>query len=201
MNKSEQIKTLTTALLKAQAEMKAIVKDAENPFFKSDYATLANVIDEVKMPLNDNGIVILQPVMNDIVETTLLHAESGEWISSETKIITAKPNDPQAQGSAITYARRYGLMSLLALPVEDDDGEGATEHKPTGFQKPKQEILHTEQEEPEWVKPKPEYKAPSTSLVCPVDSGIDHSKLPVVTSKKGTHYWTCKVCKNYGYVD
>lgn len=81
-------------------------------------------MEACKEALNENGISVLQPVVNDVVETILLH-ESGEWISSTTKIIAKTENDPQAQGSAITYARRYGLQSMVFIPAEDDDGEGA----------------------------------------------------------------------------
>lgn len=82
-----------------------------------------------------------------VVETILLHT-SGEFISSETRVEVAKVNDPQALGSAITYARRYGLQSLVALPAEDDDGEGAMGRKDKkGFKK--EEIKKEE------VKPMP----------------------------------------------
>jgi hypothetical protein len=130
---------------------------SENPFFKSSYADLPAVLSAVKEPLNNNGITILQPhetetnvvenavVTNHYVETILLHNESGEFISSRTPIVCAKQNDPQALGSAITYARRYGLQSLVSLPAEDDDGEAAmdrgakkpVEKKPSGFRKAK----------------------------------------------------------------
>jgi hypothetical protein len=79
----------------------------------------------VKDPLNDNGITLLQPQTardgKNYVETVLLHS-SGEWISGETEIVCAKQNDPQASGSAQTYARRFGLQSLISIPAEDDDG-------------------------------------------------------------------------------
>jgi hypothetical protein len=125
MKTSESIKNIAAAFLKAQKEIGAAVKESENPFFKSTYADLGSVMEACKKALNDNGITVLQPVMGDIVETILLH-ESGEWFLSETKIVTGKLNDPQAQGSAITYARRYGLQSMVFIPAEDDDGNKAT---------------------------------------------------------------------------
>lgn len=124
MKTSESIKAIVPALISAQKKIKFAVKDSENPFFKSKYAGLPNVIEACKDILNDNGIVALQPIQGDFVETTLIHT-SGEFISSETKIICSKQNDPQAYGSAITYARRYGLQSFVLMPAEDDDGEGA----------------------------------------------------------------------------
>ena len=79
--------------------------------------------------LNSNGISVLQPTVQidgkNFVQTILLH-ESGEFISSLTEIVYNKPNDAQAQGSGITYARRYGLQSLMNVGAEDDDGNKAS---------------------------------------------------------------------------
>lgn len=125
MNKSDSIIKITTAYLKAQKEIGAAVKDSSNPFFKSKYADLGSVMEACKKALNDNGISVLQPVNGDEVETILIH-ESGEWLSSNTKIVCKVSNDPQAYGSAITYARRYGLQSMVFIPAEDDDGNKAT---------------------------------------------------------------------------
>lgn len=100
-------------------------KDAVNPYFKSKYADLGAVMEACKDKLNDNGIIVLQPVMGDSVETVLIH-ESGEWLSSSVKVVCKTSNDPQAQGSAISYARRYGLQSMVFIPAEDDDAEKAT---------------------------------------------------------------------------
>jgi hypothetical protein len=128
MNKSESIAKIAAAVLKAQKAMGAAMKDSKNPFFKSKYADLNSVIDAGMPALHDNGVSVLQAQAvvegNPFVETILLH-ESGEWMSSLTPIIVAKDNDPQALGSAISYARRYGLQSFLTLKAEDDDGEAA----------------------------------------------------------------------------
>lgn len=122
------MKNLAEALHKAQSSMGAAKKGAKNPFFKSMYADLNSVIEAVKEPLNAQGITILQRQAvtehGPVVRTTLLHT-SGEMIESDTAIIVAKQNDPQALGSAISYARRYGLQSLLCLPAVDDDAETA----------------------------------------------------------------------------
>jgi len=128
MKTSQTISKISVALLKAQSAIGSAKKDAQNPFFRSSYATLGSVIEVCKEELNKNGISVLQPVEADKVTTILLH-ESGEWISDEGVIILcAKPNDPQAQGGAITYSRRQGLTSLLLIPSVDDDGESATDH-------------------------------------------------------------------------
>lgn len=122
------MKQIISALLKAQKEMQNAKKDASNPFFKSKYADL-NSVREAGMPLlNDNNILVLQPMVtidgNEYVKTILLH-ESGETIESFTKIICKSQNDPQAYGSGVTYARRYGLQSLLSMGADDDDGKQA----------------------------------------------------------------------------
>ena len=128
MNRSDSITKLALALVKAQATMGNAVKDSKNPFFKSNYADL-NAVREACLPaLNTNGISVLQPTVHmegkAYVETVLLH-ESGEFISSLTEVLCAKQNDPQAHGSGISYARRYGLQSLVNLGSADDDAEGA----------------------------------------------------------------------------
>lgn len=128
MNKSETIKELAAALHKAQKGIKAALKDSTNPHFKSKYADLSSVIDAVKQPLLDAGIVFTQGVHDAeggvAIETMLLHT-SGEWLSSTLRIPATK-QDAQGFGSAITYGRRYGLQSICGVPAEDDDGNAAT---------------------------------------------------------------------------
>jgi hypothetical protein len=127
MKQSESIVKLAAALTKAQAEMGGAVKDASNPFFKSKYADLASVIRAVKEPCAKHGLSYLQlPIRSENgvgVVTRLLH-ESGEWLEGEYTLPMVK-NDPQAAGSAITYARRYALSALFAIPQVDTDAEDA----------------------------------------------------------------------------
>lgn len=128
MNKSESIANLASALVAAQSEMGNAVKGASNPFFKSRFADL-NAIREAVIPvLNKHSIMVLQPMSGDTVETVLVH-ESGEWMSSATPIVCAKQNDPQALGSAISYARRYGLQAMVCIGAVDDDSESAMDRK------------------------------------------------------------------------
>jgi hypothetical protein len=127
------MKQIATALLKAQSEMSNPKKGATNPFFKSKYADL-NAIREAVIPiLNSNGISILQPIVHvdgkNFVKTILLH-ESGECLESLTEIIYNKVNDAQAQGSGISYARRYSLQSFVCVGADDDDGQKAVQPKP-----------------------------------------------------------------------
>ena len=130
---SESIIKIAPALLKAQREMGDATKGAKNPFFKSSYADL-NSIREAAIPvLNSQGISVLQPTTvkdgKSFVQTLLLH-ESGEYMSSLTEIVSPKPNDPQAHGSGVSYARRYGLQSFLNIGAVDDDGEAAMGRSP-----------------------------------------------------------------------
>jgi hypothetical protein len=133
MNKSESIGQLAAALAKAQRVMGGASKDASNPFFKSHYSTLASVIDAIREPLTSNGLSFVQLTQpsekNEVVIETVLMHESGEWVSSITCLPVAKA-DAQGYGSAITYAKRYGVQALTGCPSEDDDGNAAAQAAP-----------------------------------------------------------------------
>ena len=124
------MKNLAIALVKAQSEMSNPKKGNTNPFFKNKYADLNAIREAVLSTLNENGIVVLQPMVHrdgkNFVNTILLH-ESGEMMESFTEIIYNKQNDAQAQGSGITYARRYGLQSFVCVGADDDDGNKAVQ--------------------------------------------------------------------------
>ncbi|PES22274.1 recombinase [Bacillus anthracis] len=130
MNKSDTITELAKALVKFNSEVNKIAKDADNPFFKNNYATLDTIIDEIRPILSKHGLSIMQIPSGDgqnvTLKTLLLH-ESGEWLESDELTMKPVKNDPQAVGSCITYARRYSLAAFLSLNTgEDDDGNGAT---------------------------------------------------------------------------
>jgi hypothetical protein len=129
MNKSESIKELATALSKFQGEVKNPANTANNPFFKSKYAPLNDVLNLVRPILSKNGLSVVQAPSGDgeniIVTTTLLH-ESGEYIEFTPLVLKADKPTAQGAGSAITYARRYALSAILGISSEDDDdGNGA----------------------------------------------------------------------------
>jgi len=130
--KSENIGALAAALAKAQSQISGAVKDAANPFFKSRYADLESVWQACRKPLTDNGLSVVQTSRYTehglLLVTTLLHS-SGEWISGEMPVLV-KDNSPQAQGSGLTYARRYALAALVGIYQTDDDGEAAQGRKP-----------------------------------------------------------------------
>lgn len=123
------------SFIKAQAEMVNASKDSTNPHFKSKYADLTSVRDACVPFLNKHGIAVLQPIVQlenkQYIKTMLLH-ETGESMECLTEIMHTQ-NTAQAHGSGITYARRYGLQSLVCIGAEDDDGQKASEN-------PKQEL-------------------------------------------------------------
>ena len=138
MKTSEKIDEFACALNQAQGIMTGAKKGNTNPFLKNKYADLASVIHAISKPFADNGLSFIQAAeFNEgrvMVTTRILH-ESGQWIESVTELPPTK-NDAQGYGSALTYAKRYGLQSLCGVPSEDDDGSGAVAHKKDG--QPKQ---------------------------------------------------------------
>lgn len=131
MQKSESIKNIAQALIVFHVKVDTIKKDAKNPFFKSTYASLTNILDAINEPLIESGLAISQfPTGADGLTTILIHGESGEWISSTYEMRPVK-DDPQGRGSCITYQRRYALASVLSLNIdEDDDGNKASQPAP-----------------------------------------------------------------------
>jgi hypothetical protein len=138
---SETIGALAAALSKAQADITGALKDSSNPFFKSKYADLASCWDACRKQLAANGLSVIQTTrMADqglVLVTTLAHS-SGAWIAGEMPVLIAvqgksgefKEITPQAQGSGITYARRYALAAIVGLAQVDDDAEAAQGRKP-----------------------------------------------------------------------
>lgn len=119
-------------LLEAQKKIKAVVKDSTNPHFNSKYFDINSLIAEIKPILNEQGLLIMQPLVvldgHAAMKTVIIDAESGE--SCETTTYLPEDDSPQKMGSAITYFRRYALTSLLLLEAEDDDGNFAADAPP-----------------------------------------------------------------------
>jgi hypothetical protein len=122
------MKNIASALVKAQKDFGPALKSSSNPHFKSRYADLAACVEAVVDSLNKNGIFLMQQnhECSDgvIVETVFIH-ESGETYSAGKLHVPAAKHDPQGYGSALTYARRYSLMSACGIAPEDDDGNAA----------------------------------------------------------------------------
>lgn len=118
------------AFLHAQRSFSAALKDSANPYFKSKYADLSSVWGAAHEALHANGLTVMQPIrINEAGQTVVItnvRYQNGELIeTSECPVLCKSPNDPQAMGSAITYARRYSLAAILGIVTTDDDGEAA----------------------------------------------------------------------------
>lgn len=138
---------IAAAFVKAQKAFAPALKSSTNPHFKSKYVNLDGCIEAVIDALNDNGIGLIQKTheceSGVAVETILMH-ESGEVISGGIFKAPAIKNDPQAYGSALTYARRYSLMSTCGIAPEDDDGNAAKkayDNKRNQIEKQKQALV------------------------------------------------------------
>ena len=145
---SSSITNIAPALLKVQQALKPITKDAENPFLKNRYTSLSSVLETVRPILTENDLVLIQRGITgapDVlsVESRLIHAPSGEWIRGVIsmpmpvpRIENDEPTDEslrkkgrgmntfQLYGSGLSYGKRYGLMSLLAISTTDEDTDG-----------------------------------------------------------------------------
>lgn len=120
-------------LFEAKKEIGKISKDSTNPFYKSKYFDINQLLEHVEPILHKHGLMILQPVFDDNIRTQIIEVETGEKIESMMSLIANV--DPQKRGSEITYYRRYTLGSLLALQAEDDDANSAV--------KPKEQTINT----------------------------------------------------------
>jgi hypothetical protein len=132
MNHSDNLDALAAALNAAQAEFSAVPKDSLNPFFKSNYAALPEVVKTAGPVLAKHGLSVSQFIGfedgHDLLTTYLLH-KSGQWIAESARLHLVK-DDPQAQGSAVTYVRRYSYMAVLGLVADNDDDGNAASPRP-----------------------------------------------------------------------
>lgn len=130
---SKEQAALLPALFQFQGLVDPIKKAGENEHLQSTYADLTAVWAAIRSPLGECGLLVLQePHPNPrgaMVTTTVVHVDSGEWRRS-TLFIPARKADAQAFGSALTYCRRYGVMTVLGLLTTDDDGHAATIEPP-----------------------------------------------------------------------
>lgn len=140
MKKSETIIELSKAFAKMQQELEQPLKNANNPFFKSKYVPLENVVDSITKASSKHGLSFTQFPSSDengnvTVGTMVMH-ESGEWIEYDPICMKPVKNDPQAIGSAITYAKRYALSAIFGITSDkDDDGNDATNFPKTSSKK------------------------------------------------------------------
>ncbi len=162
MKTSETIAELAKALSAFQGEVENATKSANNPFFKSKYADLAEVLNTVRPLMSKHGLALAQFPSYEgnseqgivSVETVLMHL-SGQWMSCVTSSPVKGKVDSQVIGSATTYCRRYPAASILGIAQEDDDGNAASgknmeKDQSKEPEKPKP-IVWSETETQEWV--------------------------------------------------
>lgn len=156
MKMSENLSNLAAALAKFQAEVKNPANTAANPFFKSKYAPLPDILNIVRPLLSKHGLSIVQMPSGDgenITVATLLLHESGEWIEACPLTLRADKTTAQGAGSAITYGRRYAVSALLGISSEDDD-DGNHASKPEQKQPEQKKAEPKKAEKPELANKK-----------------------------------------------
>lgn len=174
----EAIGKLAAALAKAQGEIRGAKKDAENPFFKSNYADLASVWEACRDALSKNELAVVQTTElhegSILLRTTLLHS-SGESISGVLPVLVGEKATSQQLGSAITYNRRYALAAMVGVAPEDDDGNAAqaTEGKAKFAKVVAPKI---DEQKDLWLK-----------FIAQVDNCDSQAKLTAMLSKNGPH--------------
>lgn len=168
MEKSESIKNISAALLQIQKDMQPVGKNAENPFFKSDYASLDAIQLNLHPILAKNGITYAQMPELDAITTLVVHPASGEYISSSCAL-NSKEHTPQSMGSAITYAKRYALVAMFGVIIKDDDDGNA-------------------------AQPKVQQHAQPTPRTTPSKPQAAPTQAPTATY--GDRQYTCPTCKN-----
>jgi hypothetical protein len=152
MQTSESVANIFKAIIQAQSEFTPAVKDATNPHFRSKYANFDSIVDTIRPVLAKNGLAFMQPTVDIdgklFIKTRIIHG-SGEWIESSYPVNPVK-NDPQGYGSALTYARRYSLSSILGITSDEDDDGNKSSHPPQ--QKAYQPQIQKPQSPPAEVK-------------------------------------------------
>lgn len=161
--------TAIADLIAAQGACDPVLKDATNPHFRSKYASLSSCVDACKEAFHKHNFALLQSNGHDeygqYVRTELLHTTGASW-GSVVYLVLSK-QDMQGLGSAITYARRYGLLGMVGLAPEDDDGNAASA--------------------PAKPQPKPAPQAPQTHNAPPI-MDLDQWQVWVVDQKRKIDY-------------
>lgn len=183
--------TMHTDLLAAQREMPVLQKSAINPHFGNRFVPLDELIPAVLPILNKHNLVLLQqPTVQDgkpALRTVLMHS-SGEVLES-TMLLQATKDDPQQQGSAITYARRYSLLSWLGLVADVDDD--AETHRTNGQQPAPRAVTPASRP----TRPAPAGDIPHPN--CP-EHNVRCKLIPAGTSAAGKAYSSFFSCPQKG---
>lgn len=136
MRFSDQTDKLIPALASIQNRVE-VKKNKTNPHHKNKYADLEAIVDAISPELDGQGLMFIQTLDDEnlapgqvLIITRIVHVASGQWLESRFRM-DARAATPQDLGSAVTYARRYSLVTILGLTPEDDDGNKASGHKPS----------------------------------------------------------------------
>lgn len=172
MSENNLTDNLWTALLMARGEIHPIAKRAENPHFGSRYADLASIVEAVVPVLARHGLLLLQPVGRDqaggvVVSTDVVHVPTMARESLATVCVPLQRADAQAVGSAITYARRYGIAAGLCLSIDDDDDGEADVGRTQAPRRRAEEQRHNSQPAPSPVPPPPPPAEPGSVVQPP----------------------------------
>ena len=145
-SKSKDLNELFSALAKAQSEIKTAGLDSENPYFKSAYSSLAEIVRVSRPALTKNGLCIIQQIMpnedgQNILHTILAHS-SGQWIETQMRILPSKP-DVQALSSYLSYLRRYSYAAIVCTVSADEDDDAEIAMAPDRMKAEKGTALNT----------------------------------------------------------
>jgi hypothetical protein len=192
---SPEIEKITEALCKAQSLMDNAEKNSNNPHFDRKYSDLASVWTACRVPLTSNGIAIIQtPIKrgNEYVMRSKLSHTSGQWFACEIGLLMGR-QDMQSLGSAMTYARRYGLMALAGIAPAEDDGNAAVggkekdekKHNPNRERQAQEQAERNAQALKNAQKKGEEKKAAAAKSQDPLDGKIRKLFLDVMGARKG----------------
>lgn len=168
--------------MKFHQVVEKIYKDGNNPAFKrgdkvSKYATLPRIQEAIAEPLQTVGLVYTQiPDIDNTLITILMHPESGEYFQANTNMNPVQ-NTPQATGSAITYSKRYALVAMLGLQIDDDDDGNAASGVPQAENK------KAKSAELPWLNPGTDKWAKAVEYLKKPDGKIDEIKKKYAISK------------------
>jgi hypothetical protein len=123
---AKTMKNIYEKIADIQSNVGALTKDKTNPFFKSQYFDINQLIEQTQPFFEANNLVLIQPIKDNKVYSIIINTDNTEE-QIESYLELPQLNDPQKLGSAITYYRRYTLQSLLGLQSEDDDGNKASQ--------------------------------------------------------------------------
>jgi hypothetical protein len=148
---SPSLSHFAPAMVQVQLKLRPVVKNAENPHFKSTFANLAAILEEALPILGDHGFALMQFPTTDskgqLALMSMLVHESGQYVAATMPLMVVK-QDPQGEGSAISYGRRYAACAILGIRTADDDGNAASgrpERDNGARQAPPQELSKEQQ--------------------------------------------------------